>query len=182
MSEDDFRDFIKFVRPQISGLLEISHRWLTRPAALPKNRRKKKRLAGVQIRVPRIGRELTHCGVRSAMRVAFPHCSSPKEPRAETDIGTANGLSTRTSHAESNVHHGPVPAISRLRQQPPCGRDRPWTNQRTAQLEFTRLQPAQRTEARWREFPYSMIWRIGGVSDKCLKLAEREGFEPSKGF
>ena len=49
VSEDDFRDFIKFVRPQISGLLEISHRWLTRRAALPKNRRKKKRLAGLQM-------------------------------------------------------------------------------------------------------------------------------------
>jgi hypothetical protein len=47
--EEDFQDFIKFVRPQISGLLEISHRWLTRRAALPKNRRKKKRLAGVQM-------------------------------------------------------------------------------------------------------------------------------------
>jgi hypothetical protein len=49
VSEDDFRDFIKFVRPQISGLLEISHRWLTRRAALPKNRRRKMRLAGVQM-------------------------------------------------------------------------------------------------------------------------------------
>jgi hypothetical protein len=49
VSEDDFRDFIKFVRPQISGLLEISHRWLTRRAALPKTRRRKKRLAGVQM-------------------------------------------------------------------------------------------------------------------------------------
>jgi hypothetical protein len=49
VSEDDFRDFIKFVRPQISGLLEISHRWLTRRSALPKNRGKKKRLAGVQM-------------------------------------------------------------------------------------------------------------------------------------
>ena len=47
--EDDFRDFVRFIRPQISGLLEISHRWLTRRAALPKNRGKKKRLAGVQM-------------------------------------------------------------------------------------------------------------------------------------
>jgi hypothetical protein len=49
VSEDDFRAFVRFIRPQISGLLEISHRWLTRRAALPKNRRKKKRLAGVQM-------------------------------------------------------------------------------------------------------------------------------------
>jgi len=48
-SEDDFRDFVRFIRPQISGLLEISQRWLTRRAALPKNRGKKKRLAGVQM-------------------------------------------------------------------------------------------------------------------------------------
>jgi hypothetical protein len=49
VSDEDFRDFVKFIRPQIGGLLEISHRWLTRRAALPKNRRKKKRLAGVQM-------------------------------------------------------------------------------------------------------------------------------------
>ncbi len=49
VSEDDFRDFVRFIRPQISGLLELSHRWLTRRAAVPKNRRKRKRLAGIQI-------------------------------------------------------------------------------------------------------------------------------------
>jgi hypothetical protein len=49
VSEDDFRDFVRFIRPQISGLLELSHRWLTRRAVLSKNRRKKKRLAGIQI-------------------------------------------------------------------------------------------------------------------------------------
>jgi len=49
VSEDDFRDFVRFIRPQISSLLEISHRWLTRRAVLPKNPRKKKRLAGVQM-------------------------------------------------------------------------------------------------------------------------------------
>ena len=49
MSDEDFRDFVKFIRPQISGSLEMSHRWLTRRAALPKNRRKKKRLAGIQM-------------------------------------------------------------------------------------------------------------------------------------
>jgi hypothetical protein len=49
VSEDDFRDFVRFIRPQISGLLELSHRWLTRRSDLPKNRHKKKRLSGIQI-------------------------------------------------------------------------------------------------------------------------------------
>jgi hypothetical protein len=47
--DEDFRDFVKFIRPQIGGLLELSHRWLTRRAALPKNRRKTKRLVGIQM-------------------------------------------------------------------------------------------------------------------------------------
>jgi hypothetical protein len=49
VSDEDFRDFVKFIRPQIGGFLEISHRWLTRRSALPKNPHKKKRLAGIQI-------------------------------------------------------------------------------------------------------------------------------------
>jgi hypothetical protein len=49
VTDEDFRDFVRFIRPQIGGLLEISHRWLTRRAALPKNCRKKKRLSGIQI-------------------------------------------------------------------------------------------------------------------------------------
>ena len=49
VSDDDFRDFVRFIRPQIGGFLEVSHRWLTRRAALSKNRRKKKRLSGIQI-------------------------------------------------------------------------------------------------------------------------------------
>jgi hypothetical protein len=49
VSDDDFRDFVRFIRPQISGSLEMTHRWLTRRAVLRKNRRKKKRLAGIQI-------------------------------------------------------------------------------------------------------------------------------------
>jgi len=53
VSDDDFLEFIKFIRPQISGLLEISHRWLTRRSALPKNRHKKKRLSGLQVLVYR---------------------------------------------------------------------------------------------------------------------------------
>ena len=53
VSDGDFRDFVSFIRPQISGLLEISHRWLTRRSALSKNRRKKKRLSGLQVLVYR---------------------------------------------------------------------------------------------------------------------------------
>jgi hypothetical protein len=49
VSDEDFRDFVRFIRPQISGSLELSHRWLSRRAALSKNRRKKKRLAGIQM-------------------------------------------------------------------------------------------------------------------------------------
>ncbi|MGO9596219.1 MAG: hypothetical protein ACLQFT_13540 [Steroidobacteraceae bacterium] len=49
VTDEDFRDFVKFIRPQIGGLLEISHRWLTRRSALPRNRRRKKRLSGIQI-------------------------------------------------------------------------------------------------------------------------------------
>jgi hypothetical protein len=49
VSDDDFRDFVRFIRPQISGSLELSHRWLTRRSALSKNRRRKKRLAGIQM-------------------------------------------------------------------------------------------------------------------------------------
>src|ERR1700691_2299769 len=45
VSDEDFRDFVRFIRPQIGGLLEISHRWLTRRAALPKHRRNKKRVS-----------------------------------------------------------------------------------------------------------------------------------------
>jgi hypothetical protein len=53
VSDEDFREFVRFIRPQISGLLEISHRWLTRRSALPKNRVKKKRLSGLQVLVYR---------------------------------------------------------------------------------------------------------------------------------
>lgn len=49
VSDDDFRDFVRFIRPHISGSLEMSHRWLTRRSVLPKNRRKRKHLAGIQI-------------------------------------------------------------------------------------------------------------------------------------
>jgi hypothetical protein len=49
VSDEDFRDFVKFIRPQIGGSLELSHRWLTRRAARSKNRRAIKRLAGIQM-------------------------------------------------------------------------------------------------------------------------------------
>jgi hypothetical protein len=49
VSDEDFRDFVGFIRPQIGGLLEVSHRWLTRRSALPKNRCRKRRLGGIQI-------------------------------------------------------------------------------------------------------------------------------------
>jgi hypothetical protein len=48
VSDEDFRDFVRFIRPQIGGSLELSHRWLSRRAARSKNRRAKKRLSGIQ--------------------------------------------------------------------------------------------------------------------------------------
>jgi hypothetical protein len=88
------------------------------------------------------------------------------------DIATANGLSTRTPDPEtpeSNVHNGPVPAISQLRQRarrPPAvlGTSRAVTlgRRQTNELHNPNLfdYAAQRTDARWREFPYSRIWRV----------------------
>ena len=49
VSDEDFRDFVRFIRPQISGALELSHRWLSRRASLSKSKRKKRRLAGIQM-------------------------------------------------------------------------------------------------------------------------------------
>jgi len=48
VSEDDFREFARFIRPQISDLMEMSNRWLFKRASLPRNRLKKKRSAGIQ--------------------------------------------------------------------------------------------------------------------------------------
>ena len=53
VSEDDFRKFVAFIRPQISALTEISNRWLVRHAALATNRGKKKRGSGLQVFVYR---------------------------------------------------------------------------------------------------------------------------------
>jgi hypothetical protein len=49
VSEDDFREFIKIIRPQISDLIEMSNRWLCQRSRLPRNRVKKKRVAGMQV-------------------------------------------------------------------------------------------------------------------------------------
>lgn len=49
VSDDDFREFVRVFRPQISGLIEMSNRWLFQRSRLAKNRRKKKRVAGIQV-------------------------------------------------------------------------------------------------------------------------------------
>ena len=49
VSEDDFREFIRVFRPQISGLIEMSNRWLFQRSRLSRNRGKKKKVAGIQV-------------------------------------------------------------------------------------------------------------------------------------
>jgi hypothetical protein len=49
ISEKDFAEFVKIVRPQVSGLVEMSNRWLCRRNALHRNSRIKRRLAGLQV-------------------------------------------------------------------------------------------------------------------------------------
>jgi hypothetical protein len=53
VSEKDFAEFVRIVRPQISGLVEMSNRWLCRRAAHYKNPRLKRRAAGIQVFVLR---------------------------------------------------------------------------------------------------------------------------------
>jgi hypothetical protein len=53
VSDDDFREFVGFIRPQINSIIDMSNRWLIRRAAHPKNRLKKKRLSGLQVLVYR---------------------------------------------------------------------------------------------------------------------------------
>jgi hypothetical protein len=53
VSEDDFRDFVGFIRPQINSIIDMSNRWLMRRSAHPKNRQKRKRLSGLQVLVYR---------------------------------------------------------------------------------------------------------------------------------
>jgi hypothetical protein len=49
VSDEDFREFLKIIRPQISGLIEMSNRWLFQRSGLPRNRVKKRKVAGVQV-------------------------------------------------------------------------------------------------------------------------------------
>jgi hypothetical protein len=49
VSEDDFHEFVKIFRPQISGLIEMSNRWLFQRSRLARNRLKSKRVAGIQV-------------------------------------------------------------------------------------------------------------------------------------
>jgi len=48
ISNKDFSEFIRVMRPQISNVLEMSNRWLARRADNPKNGGKRKKIAGVQ--------------------------------------------------------------------------------------------------------------------------------------
>src|ERR1700681_3344896 len=78
-----------------------------------------------------------------------------------------------TSATESGLHVrilGPLPAISQLRQRQPCGRGWPRTNQRTTQLEFVRLQPAQRDDRR-REFPFGFRTAGFAAGESKRKMA-----------
>lgn len=49
ISADDFAEFVTMIRPQISGLLEMSDRWLFQRARMPRRRHQKKSLAGIQV-------------------------------------------------------------------------------------------------------------------------------------
>jgi hypothetical protein len=49
ISADDFAEFVTMIRPQISGLLEMSDRWLFQRSRMLKSRHQKKRLAGIQV-------------------------------------------------------------------------------------------------------------------------------------
>jgi hypothetical protein len=48
ISNKDFSEFIRVMRPQISNVLEMSNRWLAQRASNPKNGSKGKKIAGVQ--------------------------------------------------------------------------------------------------------------------------------------
>jgi hypothetical protein len=49
ISAADFAEFVTMIRPQISGLLEMSDRWLFQRSQMPEGRHQKKRLAGIQV-------------------------------------------------------------------------------------------------------------------------------------
>jgi hypothetical protein len=48
VTDADFREFLRVFRTQISELIESSNRWLSQRSAVSHNRRKKKRIAGLQ--------------------------------------------------------------------------------------------------------------------------------------
>jgi hypothetical protein len=48
VADEDFREFVRVFRVQISELIESSNRWLSQRAALPRNRRRQKRIVGLQ--------------------------------------------------------------------------------------------------------------------------------------
>jgi hypothetical protein len=48
ISDEDFSEFIRVMRPQISNVLEMSNRWLAQRAVIPKTGSKRRKVAGVQ--------------------------------------------------------------------------------------------------------------------------------------
>jgi hypothetical protein len=49
VSDEDFSEFLKFIRPQVSDWTEMSNRWLFQRSQSTKNKTRKKREAGLQI-------------------------------------------------------------------------------------------------------------------------------------
>jgi hypothetical protein len=49
VSDEDFHEFVRVFRPQISELIESSNRWLFQRSGLSRNRQKQKRIAGLQV-------------------------------------------------------------------------------------------------------------------------------------
>jgi hypothetical protein len=49
VSDEDFSEFVKFIRPQVSDWAEMSNRWLFQRSQSGKNRTREKREAGLQI-------------------------------------------------------------------------------------------------------------------------------------
>jgi hypothetical protein len=49
VSDDEFREFVKFIRPQVSDWIEMSNRWLFQRSQSTKDKARKKREAGLQI-------------------------------------------------------------------------------------------------------------------------------------
>ena len=49
VSDEDFTEFVKFIRPQISDWTEMSNRWLFQRSQSPKSKTRKKRQAGLQV-------------------------------------------------------------------------------------------------------------------------------------